>query len=400
MQALRPSRTPVAPPRLGRRRLTAVAAAVAVLFLVTAVGASAFFTATGTGSGSATVGTLTSPGQPARTGSGASVDLSWTASTVTGGTTIGYHVERTPDPGSTWSSACGTSASSPTVSTSCTDSPAAGDYRYRVTAIAASWTAVGPESVVLTVAGSVVDHFTITPASSTRTAGTPFNVTVAAKSASGSTVSGYTGTIHFTSNDPQAVLPPDYTFTGANAGVQTFVGGVTLKTAGTGMTVEVADTGSATGSASYTVNPGAASQISVTGAVTDLTAGVARSLTATVKDAFGNTVTSGPDGSVSVSFGQSAGAGSLSGLGSVGCGRWGGDEECDGVVGGVGVGAGVGEPVGAGADVLGGADVQRGAWCCVAGCAVWRSDGFDGGVGAVVDGDGEGCVREHGDVWS
>ena len=74
-----------------------------------------------------------------------------------------------------------------------------------------------------------------------------------------------------------------------------------------------------TSSAALTFNvvPGAASQVVLSGAVTDLTAGSARSLTATVKDAFGNTVTSGPDGSVSVSFGQSAGAGSLLGLGSV-----------------------------------------------------------------------------------
>ena len=59
------------------------------------------------------------------------------------------------------------------------------------------------------------------------------------------------------------MLPADYTFSGANAGVQTFVGGVTLKTAGTAMTVQVEDTGGKTGSASYTVNPAAASQISV-----------------------------------------------------------------------------------------------------------------------------------------
>jgi hypothetical protein len=38
--------------------------------------------------------------------------------------------------------------------------------------------------------------------------------------------------IHFTSSDPKAVLPPDYTFTPADAGSHTWTGGFTLKTPG------------------------------------------------------------------------------------------------------------------------------------------------------------------------
>src|SRR5262249_24834493 len=45
------------------------------------------------------------------------------------------------------------------------------------------------------------------------TAGSPFTVTVTALDASGNTVPGYTGTVHFTSTDTSAPLPPDYTFT-------------------------------------------------------------------------------------------------------------------------------------------------------------------------------------------
>lgn len=41
---------------------------------------------------------------------------------------------------------------------------------------------------------------------------------------------GYTGTVHFSSSDSLAVLPADYTFTAADAGVRTFT--ATLKTAG------------------------------------------------------------------------------------------------------------------------------------------------------------------------
>src|SRR5207248_303029 len=86
------------------------------------------------------------------------------------------------------------------------------------------------------------------------TAGSALNVTVAAKDASGNTATGYTGTVHFTSSDGHAVLPADYTFTAADAGVHTF--SVTLKTAGS-RSVTATDTAAATitGSASVTVNP-------------------------------------------------------------------------------------------------------------------------------------------------
>jgi hypothetical protein len=59
-------------------------------------------------------------------------------------------------------------------------------------------------------------------------------------------LSSYTGTVHFTSTDPQAVLPADYTFVAADAGVHTF--SVTLKASGN-QTISATDvsTGSITG---------------------------------------------------------------------------------------------------------------------------------------------------------
>ncbi len=62
-------------------------------------------------------------------------------------------------------------------------------------------------------------------------AGAAHSVTVKALDAYGNTATGYRGKVHFTSTDPAAVLPANYTFTAANAGVHTF--SVTLKTAGT-----------------------------------------------------------------------------------------------------------------------------------------------------------------------
>ena len=62
---------------------------------------------------------------------------------LSGGGTISYHLERSSDPVTTWSDACGTTAGSGTTATTCTDTPAAGTYRYRATAIYNSWTAEG-----------------------------------------------------------------------------------------------------------------------------------------------------------------------------------------------------------------------------------------------------------------
>ncbi len=81
-------------------------------------------------------------------------------------------------------------------------------------------------------------HFTET-APSQVAAGTPFNVTVTAENSNNTPDTGYTGTVHFTSGDSQALLPVNATL--AN-GVGIFV--VTLKTAG-GQTLTVTDTANA-----------------------------------------------------------------------------------------------------------------------------------------------------------
>jgi hypothetical protein len=54
---------------------------------------------------------------------------------------------------------------------------------------------------------------------------------VTAVDAYGNRVSGYTGTVHFTSSDAKAKLPADYKFTAADADTHVF--SVTLKTKGT-----------------------------------------------------------------------------------------------------------------------------------------------------------------------
>jgi hypothetical protein len=66
-------------------------------------------------------------------------------------------------------------------------------------------------------------------------------VDVTARNVFGDVVAGYSGTVHFSSSDPRAKLPADYTFTAADQGFHRFLPGVTLPTVGT-ETVTVTDT--------------------------------------------------------------------------------------------------------------------------------------------------------------
>ena len=128
----------------------------------------------------------------------------------------------------------------------------------------------------------------------TATAGTAGTYTVTAKDAFGNTATGYTGTVHLTSSDPQAVLPADYTFTGGDAGVHAF--SVTLKSAGT-RTVTATDTltGSINGTSAGTAVTGLgvdANVSTVTASPTPIVAdgSATTTVTVTLKDQYGNTV--------------------------------------------------------------------------------------------------------------
>ena len=140
--------------------------------------------------------------------------------------------------------------------------------------------------VPITATSPAPTHF-IVSAPANAAAGTPFTVTVTAKDAAENT-SSYTGTIAFSSNDPAATLPSNYTFTGGDAGVHTFTNGVTLNTVGA-RTVSVAD-GSVTGSANVSVGHGTTT--SVTSAPNPTAPGASVTFTASVTSS-GGTVNSG-----------------------------------------------------------------------------------------------------------
>jgi ELWxxDGT repeat protein len=122
-------------------------------------------------------------------------------------------------------------------------------------------------------------------------AGAGGTITVTVKNADGSTNTGYTGTVHFTSSDPRADLPADYTFAAADHGVHAFT--VILKTAGSqSVTTEDTVVPLGTGTqAGITVNPAAASHFALAGLAGPVTAGTATSLTVTALDAFDNRAT-------------------------------------------------------------------------------------------------------------
>ncbi len=170
-------------------------------------------------------------------------------------------------------------------------------------AFSAVFTQIGVQSLSatdladLTLAGSQL-NISITPAGvsamalsgfpSPSVAGVPGSFTVAVTDAFGNPALNYSGTVHFSSTDPQAVLPADYTFSSADLGVHVFSG--TLGTAGS-QSITATDTltpALTATQAAILVTPGAAASLVVAGFPSPQTAGVAGNFTVTAYDAFGN----------------------------------------------------------------------------------------------------------------
>src|SRR5262249_10147388 len=127
-------------------------------------------------------------------------------------------------------------------------------------------------------------------------AGVAQAVTVTAYDSFGDVSTVYTGKVVLTSNDAQAVLPPAYTFTAADAGVHTF--NVTLRTA-TGLgTINATDSASSAVTGSQTgivVAPASASRFVFTstaplvvGGQSQFQAGQQQYLDLVALDAYGN----------------------------------------------------------------------------------------------------------------
>jgi hypothetical protein len=139
--------------------------------------------------------------------------------------------------------------------------------------------------IIVTPAGAITLQVAGFP--SPTTAGAPGTLTVAAQDNYGNTVTGYIGTVHFTSSDPKAQLPADYTFTASDNGSHTFT--ATLFTAGTqSITADDAAhflSGTQTG---IVVNPAATSNLLVFGYPSPTVVGDFHDFTVAAFDAYGN----------------------------------------------------------------------------------------------------------------
>jgi subtilisin-like proprotein convertase family protein len=170
---------------------------------------------------------------------------------------------------------------------------AQGTWELEIIDWGASFGTLNSWSLIVQPAGSpasAASSFTVSGFPSSATAGQTGGFTVTARDANGNVATGYTGTVHFASSDPQAGLPADYTFTAADAGTHTF--SAALKTAGT-QSLSVFDTvnSSVAGTeAGIAVSPAAASRLIVS-APASATAGTPFNVTVTAQDAYGNTAT-------------------------------------------------------------------------------------------------------------
>src|SRR5262249_26404058 len=115
-------------------------------------------------------------------------------------------------------------------------------------------------------------------------AGSPFTMPVSARDAYDNFISTYNGTVHFTSSDPQAILPPDSALTN---GIGTFT--FTLKKAlQQSVTATDVTNSSITGTAQFAVKPGPAVSFEIT-APDSAVKGTPFNITVKAVDQYGNT---------------------------------------------------------------------------------------------------------------
>jgi trimeric autotransporter adhesin len=209
-----------------RRRLSGPLALVVLAVL--AGGALASFSTTGAGTAAASITTLSVPGSPAAS-SGDNVSVTWSASTIAGTVAAtSYVVERYTSGGSDLGPAsCSpvpASSGTPNAfgSFSCTDSPGAGTYEYKITArYNGSWTAASGFTNTATARNAT-----------TTSVGAPGSSTAGVAIASGSISAtlagagaGAGGTVTFTVFGPQASAPTSCGSGGTQVGSAVSVSG-------------------------------------------------------------------------------------------------------------------------------------------------------------------------------
>ncbi|MCP3170135.1 lamin tail domain-containing protein [Myxococcus qinghaiensis] len=151
--------------------------------------------------------------------------------------------------------------------------------------------ALGQQSQSFTVRAGPVSTLVLWQFSSPVDAGQALEAGVSLTDAFGNLARDYAGTVHFTSSDAQAVLPPDTTFTPADNG-QKFITGLVFKTAGTqSLTATDTVTSDLTATVDADVRSIAAASFEVIAGTGPFTAGQALSYELVARDAYGNVAT-------------------------------------------------------------------------------------------------------------
>lgn len=196
-------------------------------------------------------------------------------------------------PSVTWSTAAGPATAvfaNANVAQTTATLPQAGVYTLRLTASDGQLSS-SADAIITATSGTATSATLTFPASAG--AGTANDLTVTLRDAQNAIAANYTGTVHFTSNDPQATLPPDYTFTAMDAGVHTF-SGVLLRTVGTRTITATFDSGPGPTNTTAIVQAAVPSALAFVQQPLD---GTVRSslmppVSVAINDAFGNRTTS------------------------------------------------------------------------------------------------------------
>jgi hypothetical protein len=147
------------------------------------------------------------------------------------------------------------------------------------------------EQTGIQVVAAAPTSVTVTGFASPNVAGSKNGMTVTLYDPYGNVATGYTGTIKFSSSDPQANLPANYTFRAGNGGKYIFY--AVLETAGA-QSITVTDTGNGSLTGKQTgiiVQPSTAETFAVTGFPSPVIAGVPGTFKVTAFDSYGNVAT-------------------------------------------------------------------------------------------------------------
>jgi hypothetical protein len=193
----------------------------------------------------------------------------------------------------------------------------AGSVTIRSSAALSGPGATNSNALTFTVVHGAASQIALTGVTTSLTSGTTRTFTATIQDAAGNTVNDgpdATDAISFsqTGTPPGSVsfAAPSSTVGGVATDVATGVlaGSLTIRSSATPSGPGATNSNALT----FTVVHGAASQIALTGVTTSLTSGTTRTFAATIQDAAGNTVTDGPDATDAISFGKTAGAGTVS----------------------------------------------------------------------------------------